>query len=106
MLFFVFLLYRWKYIVRHWPSISQPIALGFIFFLLWGLAYTVLPDYTTPNTVIMRMTFLFVGAQICGLLVSSVGLPDMLGMLFWGVFYTNVGLGNFHGYEGLEAVLR
>ena len=54
----------------------------------------------------MRIIFLFVGAQICGILVSFTGLPDMLGMLFWGVFYTNMGWGNFDGYGGLETVLR
>lgn len=30
------------------------------------------------------MLFLFIGAQFCGILVSFTGLPDMLGMLFWG----------------------
>lgn len=97
---------RWKKIVNHWPTISQPIAILFIIFLIWGLAYTILPEYTKPNSVIIRMSFLFVGAQICGLIVTVLRLPDMLGMLFWGVLYTNIGLGDFQGYEGLEAVLR
>lgn len=66
----------------------------------------ILPEYTTPNTVIMRMIFLFVGAQICGQFVTLLRLPDMLGMLFWGVLYANIGFGNFHGYQRLEAILR
>uniref|UniRef100_T1GPZ4 Cation/H+ exchanger transmembrane domain-containing protein n=1 Tax=Megaselia scalaris TaxID=36166 RepID=T1GPZ4_MEGSC len=54
----------------------------------------------------MRIIFLFVGAQISGIIVTFIKLPDMLGMLFFGVFYTNVGLADFSGYNGLEAVLR
>ncbi|KAG4068619.1 hypothetical protein HA402_002310 [Bradysia odoriphaga] len=96
----------WKFIVKNWPAISEPTALLFIIVLTWGLAYTILPEHTTPNTVIMRMIFLFVGAQICGQFVTLLRLPDMLGMLFWGVLYANIGLGNFHGYHGLEAILR
>lgn len=74
--------------------------------MLWGVVASVLPHYAQPSSTIMRIIFLFVGAQICGTLVSFTGLPDMLGMLFWGVFYTNVGWGDFEGYGGLEAVLR
>ncbi|KAJ6640327.1 Sodium/hydrogen exchanger 9B2, partial [Pseudolycoriella hygida] len=96
----------WKFIVKHWPTISQPLALFFIIVLSWGLAYMILPANTTPNAVIMRMIFLFAGAQMCGQFVTLLRLPDTLGMLFWGVFYTNIGLGNFHGYQGLEPILR
>lgn len=65
-----------------------------------------MPDYAVPHTVIMRIAFLFVGAQISGILVTFLKLPDMLGMLFFGVLYTNVGLADFSGYQKLEAFLR
>lgn len=65
-----------------------------------------MPEYAVPSSTIMRMAFLFVGAQVCGLLVSFTGLPDVLGMIFWGVFYTNVGWSNFDGLGRLEATLR
>ncbi|XP_055645038.1 sodium/hydrogen exchanger 9B2-like [Toxorhynchites rutilus septentrionalis] len=52
------------------------------------------------------MCFLFVGAQASGILVSLTGLPDMLGMLFWGVLYTNIGWADFEGLQKLECFLR
>lgn len=70
------------------------------------MAFVLFPDYAQPQTAIMRIAFLFVGAQIAGILVSFAHLPDMLGMLFFGVLYTNVGLANFEGYQRLELFLR
>ncbi|GAB0094164.1 sodium/hydrogen exchanger 9B2 [Sergentomyia squamirostris] len=96
----------WRRIVRHWPVISQPLNLLVIFLLAWGVGYSLLPQYTSPDTAFMRMIFLFVGGEFFGVVVNLIGLPDMLGMIAWGVFYRNVGLGNFHGLEGLEAILR
>lgn len=92
--------------MKNWRFISQPVTLLFIFLLLWGISYSILPEYTKPNSPIMRILFLFVGAQICGIFVGLTGLPDMLGMLFWGVLYKNIGLGDFTGYESLEIFLR
>lgn len=66
----------------------------------------ILPSYAAPSTTIMRIILLFVGAQITGILVTFIHLPDMLGMLFFGVLYTNVGFANFEGYERFELFLR
>ncbi|XP_055696956.1 putative SLC9B1-like protein SLC9B1P1 isoform X2 [Phlebotomus papatasi] len=96
----------WKRIVRNWPVISQPLSILIILLLIWGVGHSILPQYTAPDSPFMRMAFLFVGGQICGVLVSLIGLPDMLGMIGWGVFYRNIGLGNFVGLSGLEAILR
>lgn len=85
---------------------SEHIALLMIFLALWTLALALLPQYATPETVIMRIILLFVGAQISGILVTFIHLPDMLGMLFFGVLYTNIGLANFEGYERFELFLR
>ncbi|XP_059610429.1 putative SLC9B1-like protein SLC9B1P1 isoform X2 [Phlebotomus argentipes] len=96
----------WNKTVKHWPVISQPLSLLVIFLLMWGVGYSVVPQYTSPDSPFMRMVFLFIGGQTCGILVSFVGLPDMLGMIGWGVFYRNIGLGTFVGLQGLEAILR
>ncbi|XP_035776826.1 sodium/hydrogen exchanger 9B2-like isoform X1 [Anopheles albimanus] len=92
---------------RNWPIVSQPLALLTIFGLLWAIAAAILPpELSQPSGGLMRLLFLFVGAQTCGVLVSLAGLPDMLGMLFWGVLYANVGWADFSGYQRLEVFLR
>uniref|UniRef100_A0AAG5CRN3 Cation/H+ exchanger transmembrane domain-containing protein n=1 Tax=Anopheles atroparvus TaxID=41427 RepID=A0AAG5CRN3_ANOAO len=92
---------------RNWPVVSQPLALLLLFGFLWAIAYSILPpELSNPAGGLMRLAFLFVGAQACGILVSLTGLPDMLGMLFWGVLYANVGWADFGGYERLEVFLR
>ncbi|KAH8358860.1 hypothetical protein KR093_002959, partial [Drosophila rubida] len=96
----------WRHFVLHWGLVSEHVALLVIFLGLWALALALLPEYAIPSTAIMRIVLLFVGAQISGILVSFMHLPDMLGMLFFGVVYTNVGLANFEGYERFELFLR
>ncbi|XP_068156182.1 sodium/hydrogen exchanger 9B1 isoform X2 [Drosophila tropicalis] len=96
----------WRHLVLHWSLISEHVSLLVIFLGLWSMAWVLLPDYAQPQAVIMRIAFLFVGAQISGILVTFVHLPDMLGMLFFGVLYTNLGLANFEGYQRFELFLR
>ncbi|EDV94686.1 GH18256 [Drosophila grimshawi] len=96
----------WRHLVLHWSLLSEHVALLMIFLGLWTLALALLPEYATPDTVIMRIVLLFVGAQISGILVGFIHLPDMLGMLFFGVIYTNAGFANFAGYERFELFLR
>ncbi|XP_052863572.1 sodium/hydrogen exchanger 9B2-like [Anopheles cruzii] len=92
---------------RSWPVTSQPVALLVVFGFLWAIAWSILPaGLSDPTGGLMRLVFLFVGAQTCGELVSLTGLPDMLGMLGWGVLYANVGWADFGGYERLEVFLR
>lgn len=54
----------------------------------------------------MRMAVLFIGAQIFGDIFKMIKLPEMLGMLGFGVIFTNMGFGNFTGYNVLEIFLR
>ncbi|XP_026839830.1 sodium/hydrogen exchanger 9B2 isoform X1 [Drosophila erecta] len=96
----------WLYIRSHWVNTSELVALLAIFLGLWAMAWVLLPEYSQPPTAIMRIAFLFVGAQIAGILVTFVHLPDMLGMLFFGVLYANLGLANFEGYQKFELFLR
>lgn len=92
--------------MKNWSTISQPIAVLLVLLVLWTIAFSILPQYAQPESTIMRIIFLFVGAQTSGIIVTFIKLPDMLGMLFFGVLYTNVGLADFSGYGGLEAFLR
>ncbi|EDW28191.1 GL27363 [Drosophila persimilis] len=96
----------WRHLVLHWSLISEHVALLVIFLGLWAMAWILLREFSAPQTVIMRIAFLFVGAQLSGILVTFVHLPDMLGMLFFGVLYANLGLANFEGYQGFELFLR
>lgn len=92
--------------MKKWSVISQPIALLFLFLLLWTLGRVLFPSYTTIDAVLMRMIFLFIGAQMCGVVLKLLQMPEMLGMLGFGVFYTNVGWAKFDGYSELETFLR
>ncbi|XP_017145172.2 sodium/hydrogen exchanger 9B2 isoform X2 [Drosophila miranda] len=96
----------WRHLVLHWSLISEHVALLVIFLGLWAMAWILLREFSAPQTVIMRIAFLFVGAQLSGILVTFAHLPDMLGMLFFGVLYANLGLANFEGYQGFELFLR
>lgn len=96
----------WQIFMRNWPIISQKVVLLIAAILTWGVVYSIFPGYTHPSAPIMRLVFLFIGAEITGVLVSLTGLPDILGMLFWGVLYKNIGLANFEGLTGLEGFLR
>ncbi|XP_030376682.1 sodium/hydrogen exchanger 9B1-like isoform X2 [Scaptodrosophila lebanonensis] len=96
----------WSHLLLRWPGISESVAILVIFLGLWSMAWVLLQDYAKPSTVIMRIVGLFVGAQFSGILVTFLNLPDMLGMLFFGVLYTNVGLANFEGSERLQLYLR
>lgn len=54
----------------------------------------------------MKFLFLFVGAQLCAVVVSQFGVPDMLGMIFWGIFYRNVGFADYGEMVKVESFLR
>lgn len=85
---------------------TQLAALLVIFIVLWCICFTFASEMFMPSTALMRMAFLFLGAQISGILITYIHLPDMLGMLFFGVLYTNIGFGNFRDVQPLESFLR
>lgn len=99
-------MYRWLYLQKRWPLISQPLSLLWIFVLIWASARCIFPDYTYPDSVLVRFALLFVGAQICGILIPFINLPEMLGMIGFGVLFANMGLANFEGLSALETFLR
>lgn len=93
--------------MRSWPHrISEPLGVFIAVILGCAIGYTFFPEHLTPDSVLMRMIGLFVGSQLCGYAVQSVGVPDMLGMIGCGILYANVGLADFAGYGVLEATLR
>lgn len=96
----------WRKIAFNWASISQFLAVLVVLGCLWSIGLALLPQYTQPDSPFMRMVFLFIGAKVIGLVVSQCGIPDLLGMMFWGVLYRNIGIGEFEGYERLESFLR
>lgn len=67
--------FRWLYVKRNWPGASPLFALLVIFLLGWGIASSLFPGLVYANSTIMRIIFLVIGAQTCGILVSFVGLP-------------------------------
>lgn len=91
---------------KRWPLISQPLGILWLFFLIWACARCLFPEYTYPDSVLVRMMLLFVGAQLCGILITFVNLPEMLGMIGFGIIYANVGWANFEGLSALETFLR
>lgn len=96
----------WRTFTDNWPEHSQTFGLGLLFLLMWGILYSVQPDVALPTGPFMKFLFLFVGAQLCGIVVSQFGVPDMLGMIFWGVLYRNVGFAEFGELAKLESFLR
>ncbi|XP_030371431.1 sodium/hydrogen exchanger 9B1 isoform X2 [Scaptodrosophila lebanonensis] len=96
----------WRHLVAHWSLVSEHVAMFAIFLGLWSMTWVLLRDLAVPSTVFMRIVLLFVGAQLSGILVTFLNLPDMLGMLFFGVLYGNVGWANFEGYQAVELFLR
>lgn len=92
--------------MKHWPDVSQPLSLLFLCVIVWTLFRILLPEYTAIHAVPMRMAILFVGAQICGVVLRAMQLPEMLGMLGFGVFFTNMGWGDFTPYQSLESFFR
>lgn len=97
----------WQWIVRHWPHPLSERLLVYVCLLLgWAIAFTYAPAEFGAQGSLGRMVLLFGGAQLCGWTVAACGVPDMLGMIGWGVMWANVGWADFEGWSALEAALR
>lgn len=96
----------WQVFMKNWPDLSQKFVLLLISILGWGIIYSIFPEHTYAGAPIIQLIFLFIGAEIVGELFLVIGLPDILGMLFWGVLFRNLGFATFDGLSGLEAFLR
>ncbi|XP_055312721.1 putative SLC9B1-like protein SLC9B1P1 isoform X3 [Sitodiplosis mosellana] len=96
----------WRYLVRYWSEISQPLALLGIGLIIWTLGKILLPAYITLDSAPTRMAVLFIGGQIFGIVLRLLNWPEMLGMIGFGMLFANVGYANFDGYTELEAFFR
>lgn len=94
------------YIHRHWHISSQYLALLVGFLIFWGCISSLLPGNVYGNSAIMRLIFLIIGGDFFGKVLLLFGLPDILGMIGFGIFYRNIGIGEFEGLEKLESLLR
>lgn len=92
--------------MRHWPDISQPLALLAIGIIVWMLGKMLLPAYITLSSAPTRMTVLFIGGQMFGIVLRLLNWPEMLGMIGFGMLFANFGYANFDGYTKLEAFFR
>lgn len=92
--------------MHHWSDTSQSITLLTIGALIWTLSFILIPTVATLNAVPTRMICLFVGAQISGIVLRFLQWPEMLGMLGFGVLFSNIGLANFDGYNEFEIFFR
>lgn len=77
----------WRYAAGSWHTSSQPVALLVIFLLSWGIASSLFPGMVNASSALMRIVFLVMGAQICGYVVSFVGLPGKW-QLEWGFVWS------------------
>lgn len=94
------------YIHRHWHVSSQYLSLLIGFLLFWGIISSILPGQVLGSSSIMRLIFLIMGGDVFGKVLLFFGLPDILGMIGFGIFYRNIGWGEFEGLEKLESFLR
>jgi hypothetical protein len=82
------------------------LALLVAFLLFWGIISSMFPGKVYGDSTIMRLIFLIIGGDFFGKILLLFGLPDILGMIGFGIFFRNIGWGDFSGYEKLESFLR
>ena len=74
---------------------SRIVAVGLIGVLLWAVVYSVLGDTAAPGGQLFQLILLTLCAHFGGFLMSLTTLPPLIGMLFVGLLFQNVGLINF-----------
>ncbi|XP_017786127.1 PREDICTED: mitochondrial sodium/hydrogen exchanger 9B2 isoform X2 [Nicrophorus vespilloides] len=74
---------------------SRIIALCLIGILSWGIVYTVLGETAAPGGQLFQLILLTICAHLGGWLMSLTTLPALIGMLFVGLLFQNVGLVDF-----------
>ncbi|XP_065162835.1 sodium/hydrogen exchanger 9B2 isoform X3 [Atheta coriaria] len=74
---------------------SRIISLSLIGVLLWFVVYSVIGDTAAPGGQLFQLITLTLGAHIGGWLMSLTNLPALIGMLFVGLLFQNIGLVEF-----------
>nr|XP_022919164.1 sodium/hydrogen exchanger 9B2-like isoform X2 [Onthophagus taurus] len=86
---------------------SRIIALGLIGVLLWGVVYTVLGETAAPGGHLFQLILLTICAHFGGFLINLTTLPPLIGMLFTGLIFQNVGFVNIdESFSEVTAELR
>lgn len=62
---------------------------------MWGVVYAVLGDTAAPGGQLFQLIFLTICAHFGGWLMNLTTLPALIGMLFVGLIFQNVGLVTF-----------
>lgn len=98
----------YRYLEKSWPSASQYLALLGIGILIWAIGILIfgVPKGKLYDIVYTRMAILFIGGEVCGILLKLFKLPDIIGMIGFGMFYQYLGQANFDGYENLEKFIK
>lgn len=73
---------------------SRIIALSLIGVLSWAVVYTILGDTAAPGGHLFQLILLALCAHLGGFLMSLTTLPALIGMLFTGLIFQNVGIVN------------
>ncbi|GJQ86479.1 hypothetical protein Trydic_g10384 [Trypoxylus dichotomus] len=71
---------------------SRIIALSLIGVLLWAVLYSIVGDTAAPGGHLFQLILLALCAHLGGVLMSLTTLPALIGMLFTGIIFQNVGI--------------
>lgn len=86
---------------------SRVIAITLIGVLTWGVAYTVIGPSVAPGGQLFQLILLSISAHFGGWIITLTTLPALIGMLFTGLLFQNVGLVDFdEGFGDVTKELR
>ncbi|KAF5286799.1 hypothetical protein FQR65_LT02217 [Abscondita terminalis] len=74
---------------------SRIIGITLIGVFLWGVTYSMLGETAAPGGQLFQLILLTICAHFGGWLISLTTLPALIGMLFTGLLFQNVGFVNF-----------
>ncbi|KAF5289025.1 hypothetical protein FQA39_LY03904 [Lamprigera yunnana] len=74
---------------------SRIIGIAFIGMFLWGVTYSIVGETAAPGGQLFQLFLLTICAHFGGWLISLTTLPALIGMLFTGLLFQNVGFINF-----------
>lgn len=74
---------------------SRIVAVTFIGIFTWGVTYSIIGETAAPGGQLFQLILLTICAHFGGWLISLTTLPALIGMLFTGIIFQNVGFINF-----------
>lgn len=91
----------------HYRHIARVISLLFIVILIWGIIYSVIGNDAAPGGQLFDIAMLCIAGHIGGWVFKMINIPGLVGMLFVGIVYQNLGLIHIHGgYQTFVSILR